>query len=190
MKKVTESVATSIYWTPLNKRYLLPPVSKQRKFQRWHLHQDKLNCFPRNTFSNNIPYTAIICSRFYAVDFMQCITICLYRINLPAIVMLVDWLVAVVIWVQCLSPMNPSGQTQEYEPNVFLQILFRCWHIVEFWAHSTISTHDFGNIWFVPLLVSEDLSKFCEISQNCERWYAFLLFSIMIGWVAWSSFGE
>ena len=36
--------------------------------------------------------------------------------------------------------MNPSGQTHEYEPNEFSQIVFGVSQIVEFEAHSSIST--------------------------------------------------
>ena len=50
--------------------------------------------------------------------------------------------VVIVFSVQFLeSPMNPSGQTHEYEPNEFLQIVFGVSQIVEFNSHSSISIH-------------------------------------------------
>ena len=50
--------------------------------------------------------------------------------------------VVIVFLVQFLaSPMNPSGQAQEYEPKEFSQIVFGVSQIVEFSEHSSISMH-------------------------------------------------
>ena len=60
-------------------------------------------------------------------------------VDMPAVKLDVDVIVSLVQF--SASPMNPSGQTQAYEPNEFLQIVFGVSQIVEFISHSSISMH-------------------------------------------------